>query len=366
MTNLKVLCTGIPGSGRDPYIKQMMKIAIKKGKEINYYHIYDYIVKKASEIGFKVNKLNILDIFLTRPDRIRAFRKAAIDEISSKMSNEPGVHIVSTPYHFEWKGASLEGLSDEEIKILDPDIFIVIIDDIVRVKERLREDDQWCEHSFTFGEIARWRREEIKGIWDFAHSFRPPREVFILAIEHGPQVFYDLIFKREKKKVYLSYPITGVTPDIIRKEREFKQKISDYYVVFDPLTIHDWEIVACWKNLKDSPKGLPISFKCKIDYENGAKEYECNSKEVEFAIKDIRRQIVDRDYKMIDSSEYVIVYHPIKSISAGVICEMVHAKGSGKMVYAMYPFEPSPFFEYYANRIFKNETDFIDFLQKIA
>ena len=366
MLNLKVLCTGIPGSERDPYIKEMIKIANSKEKEVNYYHIFDYIVQKAKESAFRIHKLNVLDMFMTRPDRIRTFRMAAIDDIVEKISNKQGVHIVSTPYHFEWKGASLEGLSDREIEKLNPDIFMVIIDDVARVKERLKQDAQWREHEFTFGEIARWRREEINGIWDLAHSFTPPREVFILAIEHNPRVFYDLIFEREKKKVYLSYPITGITPGIIEQERYFKQKISDYYVVFDPLTIHDWAIVVHWKTLRDSPKGLPSFFKCKIDYESASIEYECNSKEVEFAIKDMRRQIVDRDYKLIDSSEYVIVYHPVKSISAGVICEMVHAKGSGKMVYAMYPFEPSPFFEYHANRIFKNEAEFTNFLQKIA
>ena len=366
MVNLKVLCTGIPGSRRDLYIKQMMKIAYSKGKEITYYHLFDYIVQKAKDKGFKIHKLNILGMFSTRPDRIRTFRRIAIDGIIEKMSNKQGVHIISTPYHFEWKGASLEGLSESEIKKLNPDIFIVVIDDVARVKERLKQDDQWREHKFTLGEIAKWRREEIKGIWDFAHSFRPPKEVFILAIEHDPRVFYDLIFEREKKKVYLSYPITGVAPEIVRKEREFKQTIGDYYVVFDPLTIHDWAIVAKWKTMKDSPQGLPSFFKCKIDYESGPIEYECNSKEVEFAIKDIRRQIVDRDYKLIDSSEYVIVYHPRKSVSAGVVCEMVHAKGGGKMVYAMYPFEPSPFFEYYTNRIFENEIELIKFLQGIA
>lgn len=366
MTNLRVLCVGIPGSGRDPYIEGMIKIANNEEKEVSYYHIFDHIVQKASDEGFKIHKLNILDVFLTRPDRIRTFRVAAIDDIGKKMANKQGVHIISTPYHFEWKGASLEGLTDSEIKKLNPDIFIAIIDDVARVKERLKKDSQWCEHQFTFGEIARWRREEIKGIWDHAHSFKPPREVFILAIEHNPRVFYDLIFEGKKKKVYLSYPITGVTPEIIRQVREFKQEMGKYYVVFDPLTIHDWKIVEHWQTAKNSQQGLPDVFKCRIDYESGSIEYECNSKEIEFAIKDIRRQIVDRDYKMIDSSEYVIVYHPRRSISAGVVCEMVHGKGGGKMVYAMYPFEPSPFFEYHANRIFKNEMEFTNFLKKIA
>jgi hypothetical protein len=60
----------------------------------------------------------------------------------------------------------------------------------------------------------------------------------------------------------------------------------------------------------------------------------------------------------------VVVCHPRQSISAGVMCEMVYAKSLAKLVYVYYPYEPSPFFEWYSTRIFKDEGELRDFLIK--
>ena len=56
---------------------------------------------------------------------------------------------------------------------------------------------------------------------------------------------------------------------------------------------------------------------------------------------------------------------PLGGLS-GVVCEMVYGKTHGKLVYVMYPYEPSPFLEYYSHRIFKNEDQFLAFLKRIA
>jgi len=362
----RVLCTGPPSSGRDNYIEELCKLAESSKKSIRCYHLFDFIVKEAELKGYSLNKLNILDFFLNNPEKMLDFRMNAVKKVGEEMKNKNQVHIISTPYFFEWKGESLTGLSGEEVKILDPSIFAVIIDDVVRVKEELGKDPQWRGHKFTLSEIAKWRREEIKGIFIFAHSFVPPRERYVIAREHDVRVLFDLIFNREKKTVYLSYPITGVDPDTVKEERAIAQELSEFFVIFDPLTIHDWAIVAHWKSIADKGPEKPETIKCTIEYATGKKTFSCNSREVEYAIKDIRRQIVDRDYKLIDSSDYVFVYHPRESISAGVMCEMMHAKIEGKMVYAMYPFEPSPFFEHYANRIFKNKEEFLGFVKGLG
>ncbi len=111
-------------------------------------------------------------------------------------------------------------------------------------------------------------------------------------------------------------------------------------------------------------KGLerPPRFSLTIEYDDGPRRYELESAEVESAIKNIRFQIIDTDYKIIENSSAVVVYHPRESISAGVMCEMVYAKGLAKMVYVYYPYEPSPFFEWYSTRIFQDEKELRDHL----
>jgi len=366
LVQTRVLCAGPPGSGRDNYLEALRKLAKRRKKSLQYYHLFNFIAKEAKLKGYSINKLNVLDFFLNNPEKMLDFRMNAVKRVSDEMKNNDQVHIVSTPYFFEWKGESLTGLTEEEVRILDPKIFVIIIDDVVRVKEELGKDPEWAGHKFTLSEIAKWRREEIKGIFNFAHSFVPPRESYIIAREHDVEVLFDLVFNRKKKKIYLSYPITGVDAKTIKEERAIAQELSEYFVIFDPLTIHDWAIVARWKSIADRGPVKAEGFDCTIEYTEGKKTFSCNSSEVEYAIKDIRRQIVDRDYRLIDSSDYVFVYHPRESISAGVMCEMMHAKIEGKMVYAMYPFEPSPFFEHYANRIFKNRKEFLEFVKGLS
>ena len=101
-----------------------------------------------------------------------------------------------------------------------------------------------------------------------------------------------------------------------------------------------------------------------MEYKTGAIHEEIDALELEASIKNLRFQIIDTDYKLIENSAMVVVYHPRAAISAGVMCEMVYAKALAKMVYVYYPYEPSPFFEWYATRIFPEEDELRDFLIK--
>ena len=127
-------------------------------------------------------------------------------------------------------------------------------------------------------------------------------------------------------------------PECIKK---FVKKISDYYIVFDPYMIQDWNMVEQWNRYSkinnDTSNGLNI----KLENTNGStiiKNY--SSFEIKAAIKNIRFSIVDIDYKLIESSDAIIVYHPRKETSAGVMAEMVESKKLGKIVYSYYPYYP--------------------------
>ena len=130
----------------------------------------------------------------------------------------------------------------------------------------------------------------------------------------------------------------------------------------------DWDIVEQWRaavnDAIDREEPRPEEFTIRIEYRDGPQEFKFDSLEVESAIKNLRFQIIDSDYKIIENSDMVVVYHPRKSISAGVMCEMVYAKSLAKLVYAYYPYEPSPFFEWYATRIFTDEKKLREFLIK--
>jgi len=359
-----VICIGQPGSARDEYLQEL-----RRERDFFYYHLFDYIVEEAEKEGYVLNKLNVLDFYDSKPDKLEAFRAGALKRIAGEIKERSGVHVISTPYHFEWKGKSYKGLKDE-VKDLNPDLFLVIIDDLIRVRERLKEDPQWKEHNFTLVELAQWRREEIMGAYNLSRVFIPLKEFYLVAREHGVDFLQDLIFNRHKKKVYLSHPITGESGDFFKRVRNFASTLQTYYTVFDPSMIKDWELVESWRQLRNEAmregRAIPEKIKVSIEYTGGIREYELEAWDIEAAIKNLRAQIIDIDYKIIESSYCVVVYHPRESISTGVICEMVQSKSLAKFVYAYYPFEPSPFFEWYSTKIFLNEEGLIEFLREIS
>jgi len=358
-----IVCVGSPGNGRDDILEEMRELV-----GFNYHHLFEYIVEEARLDDTNLTKLNILDFYDSSPEKMEDYHKAAIKKIAEEVGKRQGPHIVSTPLHFEWKGNRFQGLHGDEIMLLDPDIIVVIFDDILRVRDRLGEDIQWQEHIFTLGEIANWRREEIKLAYDFARLFTPKREVQLVAYENGPEFLQDVIWSHGREKVYLSHPITGESETMLSDIYQFGLTLNEYYVVFDPYMIKDWDTVEAWRRTVNAaieagePRPTKLNFTMK--YKAGNLEQEIDANELEAGIKNLRFQIIDTDYKLIENSAMVVVYHPRAAISAGVMCEMVYAKALAKMVYVYYPYEPSPFFEWYATRIFTDEDELRDFLIK--
>jgi adenylate kinase len=365
MSNQKrvIIFNGPPGNGRDRVLRELQEIA-----SFGYHHLFEYIVEEAKRDNTNLTKINILDFYDSQPEKMEQYRLKAIQKINHEINKAGGVHVVSTPVHFEWKGNRFQGLTENDVQLLNPDMFIIIFDDIVRVRDRLSKDDQWQNHKFTLGEIANWRREEVNHVYRLAESFIPKRNIQMVAFENGPELVRDLIYKPNKETVYLSHPITGEGADFFKKITSFLDSLKEYYVLYDPYLIKDWDIVEQWRDAVnatiDAREEMPDTFTFRMTYKDGPMEAEFDIKEVETAIKNLRFQIIDSDYKIIENSEMVVVYHPRKSISAGVMCEMVYAKSLAKLVYAYYPYEPSPFFEWYATRIFTDANEMRDFLIK--
>jgi adenylate kinase len=358
-----IVCTGSPGNGRDDILNEMREHAT-----FNYYHLFEYIVEEARLEDTNLTKLNILDFYDSSPERMEQYHESAIKKITKEIGKRPGTHIISTPLHFEWKGNRFQGLHDDEVKALHPDMIVIIFDDILRVRKRLAQDIQWQEHTFTLGEIANWRREEIKIAYDHADLFSPRPEIQLVAYENGPEFLQDVIWSHGREKVYLSHPITGESETMLNDIYEFGNTLSEYYVVFDPYMIKDWNTVEAWRRVVNAaieagePRPTKLNFT--MEYKSGDIHEEIDANELEAGIKNLRFQIIDTDYKLIENSAMVVVYHPRAAISAGVMCEMVYAKALAKMVYVYYPYEPSPFFEWYATRIFTEEDELRDFLIK--
>jgi hypothetical protein len=96
---------------------------------------------------------------------------------------------------------SYKGLKEDEVKALNPDFFLVIVDDLIWTRERLGDDPQWGERNYTLVELAWWRQEEILGVYSLAHRFTPFKEFYLVAREYGVDFLRELVFNRDKRKV---------------------------------------------------------------------------------------------------------------------------------------------------------------------
>jgi hypothetical protein len=91
-------------------------------------------------------------------------------------------------------------------------------------------------------------------VYEQARGFTPRKEVQIVAYENGPDFLRDLIFNSRKEKFYLSHPITGEEEDSFKRFTKFATSLKDYYIVYDPIMIKDWEIVECWRDALNSAR----------------------------------------------------------------------------------------------------------------
>lgn len=347
-----VLVTGPPGNGRDEYIKRVLPELEKSGK-VGYHHVFEYMQKIAPYHKVPhLSRENIFDLAKATLDQIRdeAYRK--INDSIQGSSNE--IEIVSTPATFRIKpwGPYLtdrvDGITLTHLTQLKPTNTVVIIDDLLRVRENMQVDPRWRKMELGLKELAEWRNSAIEIVEDYSHT-NPPYDWIIFPKEHEIKTFVDLVLEK-KPRVYMSYAITG-KEDFAAIER-FANKLSQEFVCIDPGTIYDWDIVRAYDDAVEKSATGNISITTK--YRSGAKTFSnVPLNEVEDAIDLIRTQIVTRDYFLIGSVHATVVYHRDRTPSYGVMCEVIHsANVVSRPVYVLYPHKTrlSPFFEHFVKK----------------
>src|SRR4030042_2031114 len=121
--------------------------------------------------------------------------------------------------------------------------------------------------------------------------------------------------------------------------REFLADLREYLTVFNPLAMSELERARDLVHDKDEEMTPDL-------------------------IRILEDQTVARDYKFIDQSDFVVVYYPVKEPSPGVLSELIYGFSHDKEVYMVFPYEISPFLQFYCTEIFKTGAELIDHLKK--
>ena len=205
---------------------------------------------------------------------------------------------------------------------------------------------------------------------DFLRSFGKNTSYYILPKRQGPSLLAQILLKPNTPKVYMSFPITGISKDVKREIARFKKEVSSHLVAFDPFAIRDRELTFQYFSLEEEIKqrlkkvvdhlcdlscaggnefwalhideDTPLTL---IKFTNlktlGFPEVKILGREHLMTIKTIDAQIIARDYLLIDQADFIILYIRTDDkgqprISAGCQSELTYAYTHGKEVNVIY------------------------------
>lgn len=379
MRKSKVILAAGPAGCRtiDRLLEAIEYAREREGVEIRLERTFDRMREVAqADYNINVTEENILNLL---PERLRSIRKDALRKIRERMREEPGIYVVRSPATFLWGGTLISGMDYDDVDLLHPDVFLVVIDDVMMVKETLKTDPEWRTQRFSLRDLAAWREQEIMTIEDHARRLRS--DFFIVARAHSPRVFSDLMIHTHKPKVYLSYPMTHVSPELEESFREERKEFIDAltelgYIVFDPITITEGIILSKLEEYEREVRkegkepDLDDIIEFGVYYEDlGKIKFSYTYLELLNVSELVEGQIVKRDFALISSSDLVVVYNPLGIGSPGVACEMMYGhRIMGKRVYLIWGGEgrPSPFYTAFCDKRFSTKEEFLDYLKELT
>lgn len=299
-----VFVTGISGSGAGEKIREVATVAESHEHSVEIHDVGSIMHDFARLDDPGVNWGRILD---ASPKVLRLLRALAFQDIQHAIVSRPEtLHIIDLHLTFRWKAYLTKGFEPYLIRAFAPYVrcFINVIEDLPKIQERL-ESTSWGKREIL--ELLIWRDEELL-LTDIFASICGRVDSLAVAKGEPSTLIERLVWHPEYKRVYLSFPITGIlNDDAARQEIEdFRDKIREFLVVFDPYACRDYD-------------------------ETYRRE------EMGALRKEVGEATVDRDFRFIDQADAVVVYYPRKVPSKGVDSEMRHALDTGKPIYLYSP-----------------------------
>src|SRR6266536_2756975 len=132
---MRVICTGISGTGRLEWLRQVVELARHQCKDVALYDVRETMFDIARAVGEPVEEETILDMF---PRALVLLRAAALEQICSSMESDPGRHwILNTHAVFRWKNTLISGFDPHYLGRLDPHLFVTVTTGVKSTLARL-------------------------------------------------------------------------------------------------------------------------------------------------------------------------------------------------------------------------------------
>jgi adenylate kinase len=354
----RVVITGQVGVDKRPFLEKVSDLAGQRGHNVTLCHVGEMMYREAPD----VRPGRILDLPRTR---LNSLRRAVFKDVLVTAQKEPNV-IINTHATFRWKHGLFEAFDFDQMKALDADLYVTLVDNVDAIHERLlREHD--VPH--TLKDIMVWREEEILATEILAHAIGRHGCYYVLARGHEGDTAESLVrlmFEPQRKKIYPSFPMSHVMdmPEVLAEIDGFRATLAEHFTCFDPGDLDEKRLLF---DAGEATKRGETTITLQV---NG-RELKFNVTDVTGVARDIDGQIYARDFKLIDQSDMIVSYIPelaggIPGLSSGVERELQHAFEGTKEVYVIWRprKEPSPFVTETATKVFTSVDELFKHFQQ--
>jgi len=358
---MRAIVTGQVGIDKKSFLTGVEQLAAERGPALGVYHVGDRMYAEAHD----VRPGRILDLSLSR---LGSLRRAVFRDIIAEAKDRKHI-AVNTHATFRWRHGLFSAFDFDQLRQLQPDLLICLVDNIEVVHHRLHQ-----EHTIdaTLKDLMVWREEEIMTTRLVAQALGISRHFYVLPrgrYQDDVETAWKLIYRYNLRKVYPSFPMTHVAnmPEVIAEIDRFRATLAKHFITFDPFEIGEKNLldmalaaVREGRDFIDAPiklPGWPESLRVPV-------------KQILEVAGDIDGQIYMRDFELIDQSDMIVSYIPelpggLPGLSSGVERELHHAFEHGKEVYVVWKPNrpPSPFITETATRVFKSVDEALGFFE---
>ena len=317
---MKVFCTGISGCDKEEYLEEVVEFAKQQGKNIEFYSIGKVMREFCEHAGNKYDWDRILNV----PPRERALAVlGAFERIPETESDL----VISSHARFYWKYKFEPSKNHLFLSMVNPDLFVTIIDAGEGIKRRLDKKTQFKDKKFSLDEILKWQNAEVIATEEWADF--SGKKHYVAARGEPAQLIYKLIYCPKVEKVYASFPMTHVDDEETKKDiQDFVLQLRKYFAVFNPAS---------------TELGMKLT-----DTASGQTVYR------------------DLEWYITKNSDRIVIYLPEKVASAGVIREMGRSLESTKGTWLIAPkgIYEGPFERMSVDKRFYSRKEFSEFLEK--
>lgn len=313
-----ILATGVSGSGKLQYFKEVKALAEKNETSIKIYSIGDLLFKLAREAGEKLNKENILN--MPTPALI-GYVQAVYERIEREIQPKDSA-ILNTHALFFWRRLWIDSKNARFLDKIKPDKYISVIDSPQTIQANLSSNSQWKTQKLTQEEVNQWQSLETLVTSEYWAGVRNKDYIALPRNQPADEVL-KLFIEPSITKAYCSFPMTHLkNPEESNKRiDDFIKRLRQYAVVIDPRAI------------------------------------ELDLKEVSEVGKN---HTVYRDLDLfVRFTDMTVCYYPELVFSTGAVSEAVRAHDTTKDVYHVINVENrSPFTDYNSKAVYLTEDEF--------